>query len=107
MPARREIDGLRYEVDADRKVGRLWLDRPPLNVVSYRGRSQIAAIIEAFGADRCMLGSDLPIETLRSNFDGLYAAYDAIFDSCSEDDRRLLFGDSARRLYGRTPPRAT
>ena len=47
----RDLDGLRYEVDADRRVGRLILDRPPLNVVSYRGRSQIAAIIEAFGAD--------------------------------------------------------
>jgi 2-oxoglutaroyl-CoA hydrolase len=47
----RELDGLRYEVDTARKVGRLWLDRPPLNVVSYRGRSQIAAIIEGFGAD--------------------------------------------------------
>src|SRR5207237_9035082 len=26
-------------------------DRPPLNVVSYRGRAQIAAIIEAFAQD--------------------------------------------------------
>jgi predicted TIM-barrel fold metal-dependent hydrolase len=41
-----------------------------------------------------MLGSDLPIETLRSSFDGLYSAYDAIFESYS-DYRRLLFGDAA------------
>jgi 2-oxoglutaroyl-CoA hydrolase len=47
----RDLDGLQYEVDAKRKVGFLWLDRPPLNVVSYRGRSQINAIMEAFGAD--------------------------------------------------------
>jgi 2-oxoglutaroyl-CoA hydrolase len=47
----RELDGLRYEVDAAKKVGWLILDRPPLNVVSYRGRSQISAIIEAFGQD--------------------------------------------------------
>src|SRR5262247_3969030 len=47
----RDLDGLRYEVDAARKIGWLWLDRPPLNVVSYRGRSQIAAVIEAFAAD--------------------------------------------------------
>jgi 2-oxoglutaroyl-CoA hydrolase len=47
----RDLDGLAYEVDVDRKVGFLWLDRPPLNVVSYRGRSQIAAIMEAFGND--------------------------------------------------------
>ncbi len=47
----RHLDGLQYEVDVKRKVGFLWLDRPPLNVVSYRGRKQINAIMEAFGAD--------------------------------------------------------
>ena len=47
----RNLDGLSYEVDVKKKVGFLWLDRPPLNVVSYRGRSQIAAILEAFGHD--------------------------------------------------------
>ena len=47
----RNFDGMHYEVDAKKKVGFLWLDRPPLNVVSYRGRSQIAAIVEAFGHD--------------------------------------------------------
>jgi 2-oxoglutaroyl-CoA hydrolase len=47
----RDLDGLRYDVDPTKKVGWLWLDRPPLNIVSYRGRSQIAAMIEAFAAD--------------------------------------------------------
>jgi 2-oxoglutaroyl-CoA hydrolase len=47
----RELDGLRYDVDTERKIGFLVLDRAPLNVISYRGRSQIAAIIEAFGQD--------------------------------------------------------
>jgi 2-oxoglutaroyl-CoA hydrolase len=46
-----DLDGLRYEVDVAKKIGWLWLDRPPLNVVSYRGRSQIAAIMEAFAQD--------------------------------------------------------
>src|SRR5580692_9811103 len=47
----RDLDGLRYEVDAGKQIGWLILDRPPLNIVSYRGRSQINAIIEAFGQD--------------------------------------------------------
>jgi 2-oxoglutaroyl-CoA hydrolase len=47
----KNLDGLHYDVDATKKVGFLWLDRPPLNIVSYRGRSQIAAIMEAFGQD--------------------------------------------------------
>ncbi len=47
----RELDGLRYDVNAERKIGWLVFDRPPLNVISYRGRSQIAAILEMFGHD--------------------------------------------------------
>jgi 2-oxoglutaroyl-CoA hydrolase len=47
----RDLDGLRHEVDTMKKIGWLWLDRPPLNIVSYRGRSQIKAIMEAFGED--------------------------------------------------------
>ena len=47
----RDLDGLRYEVEPKRGIGWLRLDRPPLNVVSYRGRGQIAAILEAFGED--------------------------------------------------------
>src|SRR6266545_3714518 len=47
----RDLDGLRYEVDEKKKIGWLILDRPPLNVVSYRGRGQINAIMEAFGED--------------------------------------------------------
>jgi predicted TIM-barrel fold metal-dependent hydrolase len=64
-------------------------------------RPWLQGVVEAFGVERCMLGSDLPIETLRSSFSDLYTAYDTIFDSYSETDRRLLFGDTARRLYGR------
>jgi 2-oxoglutaroyl-CoA hydrolase len=47
----KDLDGLRYDVDSKKKIGWLWLDRPPLNVISYRGRFQIAAIMEAFGQD--------------------------------------------------------
>ncbi len=47
----RELDGLRVEVDAEKKIGYLILERPPLNIVSYTGRAQIRAIIEAFDED--------------------------------------------------------
>lgn len=63
-------------------------------------RPWLQGVVEVLGAERCMLGSDLPIETLRSSFGSLYAAYDTIFDAYSEDDRRQLFGETARRLYG-------
>ena len=47
----RELDGLRAEVDAEKGIGYLILDREPLNIVSYTGRSQICALIEAFDED--------------------------------------------------------
>lgn len=47
----RDLDGLRIEIDADKKIGYLILDRAPLNIVSYKGRSQIRAIIEAMDED--------------------------------------------------------
>ena len=47
----RQLDGLRVEVDVEHKIGYLILDRPPLNIVSYKARSQIRAIIEAFDED--------------------------------------------------------
>ena len=45
------LDGLRIEVDRTRRIGTLILDRPPLNTISFRGRAQIRAIIEAFDED--------------------------------------------------------
>ncbi len=46
-----ELDGLRVEIDAEKQVGYLILDRPPLNIVSYGAREQIAALFEEFGRD--------------------------------------------------------
>ena len=45
------MDGIRVEVDLEKKIGYLILDRPPLNIVSYTGRSQICALIEAMDQD--------------------------------------------------------
>ena len=47
----RDLDGLRVEVDEKNRIGYLILDRPPLNIVSFKGRAQIRAIIEAFDED--------------------------------------------------------
>ncbi len=47
----RDLDGLRAEVDPDKKIGTLWLDRPPLNIVSFRGRAQIRALLEEMDRD--------------------------------------------------------
>ena len=46
-----DLDGLRIDIDRKKRIGWLYLDREPLNIVSYQARGQINAIIEAFDQD--------------------------------------------------------
>lgn len=63
-------------------------------------RPWLLAIVALFGPDRCMLGSDLPIERLRSGFEPLYSAYDQIFATHTPRDREMLLRATAERWYG-------
>src|SRR5207245_1985301 len=60
----RDLDGLHYEVDPKKKVGFLWLDRPPLTLgqIPGSGGSQrvgrIAGLTRA--VDMMMLGRRIP-----------------------------------------------
>src|SRR5262245_20998478 len=63
-------------------------------------RPWLLAVVALFGPDRCMLGSDLPIERLRSGFEPLYRAYDRIFTAHTRRDRELLLRATAERWYG-------
>ena len=65
-----------------------------------RVRPCLLGVVDVFGAERCMLGSVMSIETLGSSSATLHAAYDAIFTDHSDEDRRLLFGGAASRVYG-------
>jgi predicted TIM-barrel fold metal-dependent hydrolase len=47
-----------------------------------------------------MLGSDLPIERLRSGFERLYRAYDEIFAEHTPRDRERLLRATAEEWYG-------
>jgi predicted TIM-barrel fold metal-dependent hydrolase len=64
-------------------------------------RPWLLEVTGIFGPQRCMLGSDLPIENLRSGFGRLYAAYDAIFSAFSDDERAMLFHRTAEHWYAR------
>ncbi len=65
-----------------------------------RIRPWLRVAVDAFGPERCMLGSDLPIERLRSGFGRLYDAYRAIFSDLTDGSRDALFGATAARWYG-------
>ena len=67
-------------------------------------RPWLAGAVDIFGCHRCMVGSDMPIETLRTSFADLCRAYDEIFRSRRTEERRQLFHDTAMQwLATRTP----
>ena len=62
-------------------------------------RPVVLETIEIFGVDRCMFGSNFPIDGLHSSFDTLLDAYREIVATLSEDEQRALFHDNASRYY--------
>jgi predicted TIM-barrel fold metal-dependent hydrolase len=62
-------------------------------------RPWLRAATDTFGPDRCMLGSDMPIERLRSGFGRLYDAYRQVFSELTDGARDALFGVTAKRWY--------
>ena len=64
-----------------------------------RIRPWLRAALDVFGPERCMLGSDLPIERLRSGFGQLFDSYQNVFSDLAEDERDALFRTTAASWY--------
>lgn len=62
-------------------------------------REIVLAIIDLFGAGRCMFASNFPVDGLCGTFDEIFGGFDAITSGFSETDRRALFHDNAVRIY--------
>ena len=62
-------------------------------------RSVTMACVDAFGPDRCMVGSDFPVAALHATWDEVFGSFDRIFESFSEDERRAMFFANAARDY--------
>jgi predicted TIM-barrel fold metal-dependent hydrolase len=55
--------------------------------------------IEWFSPERCMFGSNFPVDRLMSSYDRLWSAYREITAAFSADERRQLFRTTAERIY--------
>jgi len=86
--------------------------RPNLNakisgVIAYTGgswtldtiRPYVEHVIESFGWDRVVWGSDSPVCTLGGTLETWVAATQALLSGCSADERRRLLQDNARRIW--------
>ena len=55
--------------------------------------------VAVFGADRCLFGSNFPIEKLWTSYAELVAAHRAAIASLSEADQEAILSGTARRVY--------
>jgi len=62
-------------------------------------RETIALAASAFGADRCLFGSNFPIEKLWTNYASLVDVYRQGTAHMSEGDRNAIFNETATLVY--------
>lgn len=55
--------------------------------------------IEWFGVERCMFGSNFPVDRLMASYARLWGAYRSITAGFTERENALLFRDTAMRVY--------
>lgn len=62
-------------------------------------RSTLDAVVSAFGPNRCLFGSNFPVDKLRIGFDDLVGSYLAALDFLSASELQDVFSGTARETY--------
>lgn len=57
------------------------------------------AALDIFGADRCMLGSNFPVDSLYVSYDDLFAGWQKLLAQCSPGEAMQLAGKTAADFY--------
>ena len=57
-------------------------------------------VVDAFGTDRIMYGSDWPVCTLAASYEEVYGIATDYFSGFSEAEQNKFFGENATRFYG-------
>ena len=71
-------------------------------------RPFVDVVLEAFGPDRTMFGSDWPVCLAATTYGGWLAVAEELTAALSDAERVDAFGETARRVYGLAlPPRET
>lgn len=62
-------------------------------------RPLILSCIEVFSPERCMFGSNFPVDKLYRSYDELWETYFSVAGECTEMERAALFSGCARKFY--------
>lgn len=69
-------------------------------------RRVVLEVIDLFGVDRCMFGSNYPVDSLCAPFQVIFDGFAGIVADFGEQEREKLFVENARRVYRIPPARA-
>lgn len=59
----------------------------------------IEPCIELFGADRCMVAGNFPVDKAGLTYGSVWNMFKRITMGCSADEKRMIYSDTARRVY--------
>jgi predicted TIM-barrel fold metal-dependent hydrolase len=59
----------------------------------------VGSIIEAFGVDRCIFGSNFPVDSMMKDYQSIWADFESCVSDCSAAEQELLFAANAERIY--------
>ena len=75
-------------------------DAPPTSEqLAALWRPYIEDCIDLFGADRCMVSSNFPVEKAGVTYGATWNMFKRLTARCSPDEKRKLFADTAKRVY--------
>ena len=94
---KRGISELAEAESAVCKISGLGMKDPDWSVESIR--PWFEHCVEAFGVERCVLGTNWPVDRLYSAFDAVVDAYAEIVSQYGQDEQRALFSGNAERIY--------
>ena len=96
------VDGMRALAEAPNvtcKISGLAMTDPLFTAESLR--RWIDTPIQVFGPDRCVLGSNWPVDRLYSSYDVIMDIYrDRVEELLSESEQAKVFSENAARIYG-------
>lgn len=103
-PHDRSTEGLRHWENSLRHLSRLpnvFCKLSGLGMFEHDWTPQsirpiVETCLEQFGAERCMFGSNFPVDSLSSSYAQIVEAYEALVP---DDVHLALFGETARRFY--------
>ena len=82
-----KLSGLVTEAD--------WIEWQPSDLTPY-----LDVVLDAFGPDRLMFGSDWPVCTLAAPYDRVLAIIAEYVSALSTDEQNQIMGETAWRFYG-------